>query len=95
MNDPTEKYRHDLQPVVNAVKGSREYLEGVYPQVWDPKQVAEDFEILDFRAPFMVAKRKADGQIGSLMFQHYPRFYFEWVADAEQISVAMGEEEET
>jgi hypothetical protein len=27
-------------------------------------------------APFVVVRRRSDGQEGSLMFQHWPRYYF-------------------
>jgi hypothetical protein len=40
-----------------------------------------DFEPLQFAAPFLLLRRKADGALGSLMFQHHPRFYFGWQAD--------------
>ena len=32
--------------------------------------------MLGFMAPYVVVRRKSDGQRGSLMFQHDPRFYF-------------------
>jgi hypothetical protein len=42
----------------------------------------EEFEVLGFVAPFVVVRRKSDGQKGSLMFQHRPRFYFSFRPDA-------------
>lgn len=47
-------------------------------QVWDTDQLREDFEVTGFAAPFVVARRKADGVLGSLMFAHNPRYYFGW-----------------
>lgn len=47
-------------------------------QVWDTKQLTEEFEVLGFAAPFVVVKRRSDGQKGSLEFTHRPRFYFGW-----------------
>jgi hypothetical protein len=76
MNDPTEPIRREMVAQINAVEGSREYLESRHGQVWDTDQLREDFEVLGFLAPFVVARRKADGVKGSLMFQHSPRFYF-------------------
>jgi hypothetical protein len=59
----------------------RSQLEAQYGQVWTTKEVAEEFELIGFAAPFVVAKRKADGKKGSLEFCHWPRFYFNWLAD--------------
>jgi hypothetical protein len=59
----------------------RAQLEAQYGQVWTTKEVAEEFELIGFAAPFVVAKRKSDGQKGSLEFVHWPRFYFNWIAD--------------
>ncbi len=35
-----------------------------------------------FLAPFVVVRRKADGQLGSLEFQHEPRLYFHFEPDS-------------
>jgi hypothetical protein len=32
-------------------------------------------------APFVVVRRRVDGQKGNLEFQHSPRFYFNFVVD--------------
>jgi len=61
---------------INAEPGSREALEAQYGQVWDTQQLAGDFEVIGFMAPFVVVRRRADGMKGSLEFQHMPRFYF-------------------
>jgi hypothetical protein len=50
-------------------------------QKWDHIEVARDFEIVGFMAPFCVAIRKSDGKKGSLEFTHHPRFYFNFVED--------------
>ena len=49
--------------------------------MWDPAGLAGAFEVIGFMAPLVVARRKADGRIGSLEFQHQPRFYFNWQED--------------
>jgi hypothetical protein len=56
----------------------RRRLEEHYGQgkVWDTKELAEDFEVLSFLAPFVIVKHRETGQKGSLLFQHQPRFYF-------------------
>jgi hypothetical protein len=79
MSDPTEEIRRELVAQINAEPGSREALEAEHGQVWDTSQLTEDFEVLGFLAPMIVARRRADGVKGSLMFQHNPRFYFGFV----------------
>jgi hypothetical protein len=76
MTDPTEDTRRQMLVEINAAPGSREFLERTHGQVWDTSQVSEDFEVIGFMAPVVVVRRKSDGQKGSLMFQHSPRFYF-------------------
>tara|TARA_Y100000593_G_scaffold94048_1_gene191389 strand:+ start:1555 stop:1773 length:219 start_codon:yes stop_codon:yes gene_type:complete len=67
---------------------TREQLEGLTSRgrVWDTKELQEDFEVRQFAAPFVVVKRKSDGVIGSLEFQHQPRFYFDFEPTQEKVS---------
>lgn len=81
MSDPTEAIRRELLVTINAEPGSREALEAEHGQVWDTRQLSEDFEVLGFMAPLVVVKRKSDGRKGSLFFQHAPRFYFDFSPD--------------
>jgi hypothetical protein len=81
MADPTEDLRRERLAEINAAPGGREALEARYGQVWDTKQLANDFEVIGFMAPFVVVRRKDDGVKGSLEFQHNPRHYFNFVAD--------------
>ena len=81
MNAPTEQARRELVAEVNAQPGSREALEKQYGQIWDTQQLAADFEVEGFLAPFVVARRKVDGVRGSLMFTHSPRWYFCFAED--------------
>ncbi len=76
MSDPTENIRRKMLAEINAVPGSREYLETRHGQVWDTQQMSDDFDVIGFAAPLVVVSRKSDGQKGSLMFQASPRFYF-------------------
>lgn len=78
MSDPTEAVRKELLVTINADPGSREALEVEHGQVWDTRQLGEDFDVLGFMAPVVVVRRKSDGQKGSLYFQHSPRFYFDF-----------------
>jgi hypothetical protein len=81
MHDQTEKIRRERLVEINAVPGSRETLEAQYGQVWDTQELGLEFEVMGFMAPFVVVRRKVDGQKGSLEFQHNPRFYFNFVVD--------------
>jgi hypothetical protein len=81
MSDPTEDIRRQLVAEINAAPGSREALEARHGQVWNTEELGRDFEVVGFMAPLVVVRRRADGQKGSLEFQHHPRFYFNFVAD--------------
>jgi hypothetical protein len=76
MNDPTETIRRQQLAQINAEPGSREALEVEHGQVWDTGQLGQDFTVEGFLAPYAIVRRKSDGQRGSLLFQHDPRFYF-------------------
>ena len=78
MNDPTETIRRERLAEINAEPGSREALEADYGQVWNTDELRRDFEVIGFMAPLVGVRRKADGQKGSLEFQHNPRLYFNW-----------------
>jgi hypothetical protein len=78
MSDVTEPIRRQRLAEINAEPGSREALEAQYGQVWTTQELGQNFEVLGFMAPLVVVRRKADGQKGSLEFQHNPRFYFNW-----------------
>ena len=76
MTDPTEQIRREITQEINAVEGSREWVEGQYGQVWDTKELQQEFQVTGFGAPFVAVTRKSDGAKGSMYFQHSPRFYF-------------------
>jgi len=44
--------------------------------VWDTKQLQENFSVQSFLAPFCSVIRKSDGAKGVVEFQHSPRLYF-------------------
>lgn len=81
MSDSTEPIRRARVEEINSEPGSREALEHTYVQVWDTQELQRDFEVKGFMAPLIVVKRKSDGMVGSLEFQHSPRFYFNFIAD--------------
>jgi hypothetical protein len=79
--DSTEEARRALLVKVNSEAADRLELEARYGRVWNAAALAENFEVVGFAAPFVVARRKADNRLGSLLFQHYPRFYFAFQED--------------
>lgn len=62
---------------------TRQELEKIFGKdnVWNTEEVIKEFEILTFSAPYCIARKISTGEIGSLLFQHRPRFYFNWILD--------------
>ena len=58
----------------------REELEEQHGQVWNTKELQQDFTVQGFASPCVVVIRKSDGTKGTLEFIHQPRFYFDFVA---------------
>ena len=58
----------------------REELEEQHGQVWNTKELQQDFTVQGFASPCVVVIRKSDGVKGTLEFIHQPRFYFDFVA---------------
>jgi hypothetical protein len=80
MNDALESIRHSRLIEINAEAGSRAQLESRHGEVWDTYELARDFDVIGFAAPYVVVVRRADGVKGSMEFQHHPRLYFNWKA---------------
>ena len=78
MSDPTETIRREMVAEINHDPNSRPALAEKYGQVWDTKEMQEDFQALGFGAPFISVRRKSDGELGTLTFQHDPRYYFDF-----------------
>jgi len=81
MIDSTEDARRVLVAVINGQAADRATLEERYGRVWDTSELANDFGVLEFAAPLVVVRRKADDKLGSLMIQHHPRYYFAFQED--------------
>lgn len=84
MDDLTEK-RKKLADRINAAQLERAELEQKYGQVWDTAEVKRDFESFCFMAPFCGVTRKSDGKKGALVFQHWPRYYWGFSPDSEDV----------
>lgn len=75
MADDTEDIRRQHQAEIN----SGNYL--IQGPTWTTEQLAQDFDVEGFLAPYVVVRRKSDGQRGTLAFRHSPRIYFGWQPD--------------
>lgn len=58
---------------------TKEELKRIYDEVLTTSEAIEKYEFIAFCAPFVEVRRKTDNQIGTLEFQHSPRFYFKFV----------------
>jgi hypothetical protein len=76
-----ESMRRSRLVEINAARADRTVLESRHGRVWDTRELAQDFEVLGFAAPYVVVRRKSDGVLGSLEFQHEPRFFFRFEVD--------------
>jgi len=81
MVDPTENIRKEMVDVINSDPNERAALEAKYGQVWDTQELQKDFEVKGFMAPFISVSRKSDGARGTMMFQHSPRYYFDYTRE--------------
>ena len=81
LDEMAEPIRRELAAQINAEAAGRQVLETRHGQVWDPLEMAGAFEVLLFKAPLVAVRRKSDHRLGSLFFQHHPRFYFDFQED--------------
>lgn len=65
-------------------KKIREDLETEFGKVWNDKELTNDFEVINFLAPYVIVKRRSDNVVGSLTFTHRPRFYFRFIEEEEK-----------
>lgn len=79
--EEVEIARRERAIELNRNPGSGSQLEARYGQVWSHDELARDFEVIGFAVPYVVVRRRSDRQLGSLEFQHHPRFYFNFEPD--------------
>lgn len=85
MDDTTESMRRALVGLINSSPRTRSELESLSGgRVWDTDELRAEFAVLGFAAPLVVVQRKSDGAMGSLFFQHHPRYYFDFQEHAGQ-----------
>jgi len=89
MSDRTENLRRAMVGVLNTMgadeteEESRARLEASWGvgNVWSTQELTSQFEVLSFLAPFVHVLRRKDLVKGVMMFQHSPRFYFDFEPD--------------
>lgn len=57
---------------------NREALEAHHGRVFDQNEFDAEFVVTAYVSTTVVARRKADNQVGLLDYQNEPRFYFNW-----------------
>ena len=67
--------------ISNNIAIERARLENEYGKgnVWNTPELQETFEVIAFAAPFCEVKHRKHGTKGHVTFQHFPRFYFQFV----------------
>ena len=59
----------------------RKRLEELQGKVWDTSELQRDFTVESFAAPYVLVTKQATSQKGTMLFQHRPRYYFDFVPD--------------
>jgi hypothetical protein len=74
VNDTTDAMRREM---IETGQPARD-LAADPDQKWNTAELQRDFEVLGYQAPFVVARHKETGELGSLEFTQNPRLYFGW-----------------
>lgn len=70
-----------LRDMINKARRTRAELLAVCTPVLDTVEFSEIYELIGVRAPFAIVRVKSTGQIGSMLFQDNPRYYFSFSPD--------------
>jgi hypothetical protein len=82
MSDPTQSYRRKRTAELAAEQtDNRAELEERHGQVFDPSELHQSYEVQGFMAPYVILRERATGKLGSMEFQHSPRYYWGFQAD--------------
>ena len=76
--DQTEGIRRQRVSEINSTPSERDLLKMQHGQVWDTKELTQDFEVVGFMAPFVMVRRIEDDVKGSMKFQDNPRYCFDF-----------------
>jgi hypothetical protein len=94
MSDATEAIRREQVQQINADPGSREALEARHGRVWSTEEMRDEFEVVGFLAPLVVVRRRSDGVLGSLQFQHSGRACCGWPSGSPPQGQEVGRQQE-
>ena len=81
MEDFSGSQRKRLAAYINMKRLERDRLSERYSDIYNSDELTKNFRVESFAAPFVLVTRKEDGQRGTLLFQHHPRFYFQFKED--------------
>jgi len=82
MPDDTEAFRRARVSELAAQQtDNRAELEARHGQVWSTAELTEEFTVTGYMAPYVIVRRRKDDALGSLEFQHSPRYYFNFQED--------------
>jgi hypothetical protein len=76
-----EKLTMEEAAQIKEEADARDRLQREYGEVWNTREVQEEFEVLSFMAPFCFVRRRSDYKTGTVQFEHMPRFYFNFCPD--------------
>jgi hypothetical protein len=80
--DETEPYRRRRVAELAAQQtDNRKELEQRHGRVWNTAELGRDYEVKGFMAPYVIVRCKATDKLGSMEFQHEPRYYFGYQPD--------------
>lgn len=80
--DVTEPIRRAMIEGQRAIGPlTREQLAAVHGEVLDSEELRQRYKVKWFMAPFVIVERLLDHKLGTLEFQHDPRFYYGWTPD--------------
>jgi len=82
MNDETEQFRRaGVNELAAQQTDNRAELEARHGKVWNTDELRTEFDVTGFMAPYVIVRRRSDNAVGSLEFQHEPRYYFSFQID--------------
>jgi hypothetical protein len=82
MNDETEPFRRArVNQLAAQQTDNRAELETRHGKVWNTDELRTEFDVTGFMAPYVIVRRRSDNAVGSLEFQHEPRYYFSFQID--------------
>lgn len=65
---------------------NRQQLEEKYGKVWNTAELQQEFSVQGFSMGLVVVAQRDTQKVGSLSFQHDPRFYYDFVEHDTHVS---------